>query len=67
MVLKLIEHVVITRKLITKTGMRIGGTKSDIEIGGLDNPIIRDSPNLRELFRVNRLSLLTRENLKIGW
>jgi CRISPR-associated protein Csm3 len=42
MALQLIEHHLITKKLVLKTGMRIGGTKSDIEIGGMDNPIIRD-------------------------
>jgi CRISPR-associated protein Csm3 len=42
MSLKLVEHVTIQKKLTLKTGMRIGGTKNDIEIGGLDNPIIRD-------------------------
>jgi len=40
--LKLKKHVVITGTLTCKTGMRIGGSKDDIEIGGTDNPIIRD-------------------------
>jgi CRISPR-associated protein Csm3 len=39
--LKLIEHVRITGRIICLTGLRIGGTKDDIEIGGMDNPIIR--------------------------
>lgn len=40
--LKLIKHKHIYGTLTCKTGMRIGGSKEDIEIGGIDNPIIRD-------------------------
>jgi len=43
MSLKLKEYIKITGKLVCKTGLRIGSSKDDIEIGGLDNPIIRDS------------------------
>ena len=42
MSLKLIEHADIRKTMVCKTGLRIGGSKDDIEIGGLDNPIIRD-------------------------
>jgi len=42
MALKLEKHVKIDGKLTLKTGMRIGGSKEEIEIGGMDNPIIRD-------------------------
>jgi len=42
MPLKLIDYVNIKKTLVCKTGLRIGGSKGDIEIGGLDNPIIRD-------------------------
>ena len=43
MSLTLLEHVVITRKLICKTNLHIGGSKDDIEIGTLDSPVIRDT------------------------
>ena len=39
---KLINHCIVERKIICQTGLHIGGSKDDIEIGGLDNPIIRD-------------------------
>lgn len=37
-----LEYVEIKRLLRCKTGLRIGGSKDDVEIGGLDNPILRD-------------------------
>jgi CRISPR-associated protein Csm3 len=37
-----LEYTEIKRTLVCKTGLRIGGSREDIEIGGLDNPIIRD-------------------------
>ena len=40
--LKLIKYVSISGNLRCKTGLRIGGSKEDLEIGGMDNPIIRD-------------------------
>ncbi|OIP25736.1 MAG: type III-A CRISPR-associated RAMP protein Csm3 [Dehalococcoidia bacterium CG2_30_46_19] len=40
--LKLKKYITIQGKLICKTGLRIGGSKEELEIGGLDNPIIRD-------------------------
>ena len=43
--LKLLKHRRIDGKLTLKTGMRIGGSKEDIEIGGMDNPIIREPLN----------------------
>jgi len=42
-----LEYTEITGTLVCKTGLRIGGTREDIEIGGLDNPIIRDSVTKR--------------------
>jgi len=39
---KLINHCIVERKITCQTGLHIGGSKDDIEIGGLDNPIIRD-------------------------
>ena len=43
MSLKLKEHVKIEGILRCKTNLHIGGTKDDIEIGGLDNPVLRDA------------------------
>lgn len=43
--LKLLKHRKIDGKLTLKTGMRIGGSKEEIEIGGMDNPIIREPIN----------------------
>lgn len=40
--LKLLKHKRIYGTLTCKSGMHIGGSKEDIEIGGVDNPIIRD-------------------------
>ena len=40
--LKLKKYVTFKGKLSCKTGMRIGGSKEELEIGGVDNPIIRD-------------------------
>src|SRR3990172_325772 len=40
--LKLDKHVCVSGTLTCKTGTRIGGSKEDIEIGGVDSPIIRD-------------------------
>ena len=40
--LRLLKHKCISGTLTCKTGVRIGGSKEDIEIGGTDNPIIRD-------------------------
>ena len=42
MSLKLKKHVGIEAKLVCKSGLHIGGSKDDIEIGGLDNPVLRD-------------------------
>jgi len=39
---KLKSYVDFQGTLVCKTGLRIGGSKDDIEIGGLDNPVLRD-------------------------
>lgn len=39
--LQLQKHVPIRGTITCLTGLRIGGTKEDIEIGGMDNPVIR--------------------------
>jgi CRISPR-associated protein Csm3 len=41
MKLKLVRHAPITGTLILKSGTRVGGSKEDLEIGGMDNPVIR--------------------------
>ncbi len=41
MALKLTKYVTITGILICSTGLRVGGSKEDVEISGMDNPIIR--------------------------
>lgn len=41
--LKLLRYVPITGTVHCLTGLRIGGSKDDIEIGGVDSPIIRDA------------------------
>ncbi len=40
--LRLIKYKCISGTLTCRTGMRIGGSKDDIEVGGNDNPILRD-------------------------
>jgi len=40
--LKIKRYVPITGVLVCKTGLRIGGSREELEIGGMDNPIIRD-------------------------
>lgn len=54
--LRLVKHKCIAGTLTCKTGMRIGGSKDDIEVGGTDNPIIRDP--------VNRLPYIPGSSLK---
>ncbi|MFW6026164.1 MAG: type III-A CRISPR-associated RAMP protein Csm3 [Candidatus Woesearchaeota archaeon] len=40
--MKLLEYRIIRGKIETKTGLSIGGSSDTIEIGGNDNPVIRD-------------------------
>lgn len=40
--LRLVKHKQITGTLTCRSGLRIGGSKEDIEIGGVDSPIVRD-------------------------
>lgn len=39
--MKLLTHNIIRGIIHCESGLRIGGSKDDIEIGGMDNPIIR--------------------------
>jgi len=39
--MQFVKHVVLTGKLRCKTGTRIGGSSESLEIGGMDNPMIR--------------------------
>jgi CRISPR-associated protein Csm3 len=41
--LKLLGKLVIKGDIVTKTGLAIGGSTVGLEIGGIDNPVIRDS------------------------
>ena len=41
MALKLLKYISITGVLTCKSGLRIGGSKEDIGIGEMDNPVIR--------------------------
>lgn len=36
------KNLIITGKIVTKTGLHIGGNKADLKIGGTDNPVITD-------------------------
>lgn len=40
--LKLSKCLTITGTIVTKSGLKIGGTESGIDIGGAENPVIRD-------------------------
>ena len=37
------ENYIITGQIVCETGLHIGGSTDSIEIGGSDNPVIRDS------------------------
>ncbi len=39
--MQLVKIITITGKIVLKTGLHIGGSKDDIEIGGIDNPVIK--------------------------
>lgn len=41
-VLRLQKHILISANLITRSGLRVGGTEAAMSIGGAENPIIRD-------------------------
>lgn len=41
MTLKLTKYVTISGTLTCKSGLRVGGSKDNVEIGGMDNPVIR--------------------------
>lgn len=38
-----LENYIITGKIVCETGLHIGGSNDSVDIGGSDNPIIRDS------------------------
>ena len=40
--LRLLSKIVIKGKILCVTGLRIGGPRVGLEIGGLDNPVVRD-------------------------
>lgn len=39
------ENYIIKGKIVCKTGLHIGGSNDEVNIGGSDNPVIRDSLN----------------------
>jgi len=39
--MQLQKIITITGQIVLKTGLHIGGSKDDIEIGGIDNPVIK--------------------------
>ena len=43
--MKLLKHRVITGKILLQTGLHIGGGGETIQIGGMDNPIIKSPLN----------------------
>jgi CRISPR-associated protein Csm3 len=70
--LKLKKHITITGTLRCKTGMRIGGSKEDLEIGGMDNPILRDPMDKTPYIPGSSLkgkmrSLLEYKYGRVGW
>ena len=42
MSIKFQANIIITGEIVIKTGTKIGGSSEGIEIGGVDNPVIRD-------------------------
>ncbi|RLF57945.1 MAG: type III-A CRISPR-associated RAMP protein Csm3, partial [Thermoplasmata archaeon] len=40
--IRLLGKVIITGKIETRTGLSIGGSRAGLEIGGVDNPVIKD-------------------------
>jgi len=43
--IKFQKNLIITGKIVTKTGLHIGGNKSELKIGGTDSPVITDHNN----------------------
>ena len=43
--MKLLKHRTITGKILLRTGLHIGGGSETIQIGGMDNPIIKSPLN----------------------
>lgn len=42
MYIKFQANLIISGEIVTETGLKIGGSSEGIEIGGVDNPVIRD-------------------------
>lgn len=65
-------HIKLTGTLVCRTGLRIGGSKEDIEIGGMDNPILRDPVDKLPYMPGSSLkgkmrSLLEYKYDRVGW
>lgn len=70
--LKLNKYIAISGIILCKTGTRIGGSKEDLEIGGLDNPILRDPVDKTPYIPGSSLkgklrSLLEYKYDRVGW
>ena len=70
--LRLQEYVTFTGQLTCKTGLRIGGSNEELEIGGIDNPILRDPLSKLPYIPGSSLkgkmrSLLEYKYDRIGW
>lgn len=70
--LKLKKYITFSGTLRCKTGLRIGGSKEELEIGGMDNPILRDpldkSPYLPGSSLKGKMrSLLEYKHDRVGW
>lgn len=70
--LKLQKYIAIRGIIRCKTGTRIGGSKEDLDIGGLDSPIIRDPVDKTPYIPGSSLkgklrSLLEYKYDRVGW
>jgi len=44
--MKLVGKIIIKGSLVTKTGLHLGGSKSSLNIGGIDNNVIKTARNI---------------------
>ncbi|RLC96211.1 MAG: type III-A CRISPR-associated RAMP protein Csm3 [Chloroflexi bacterium] len=70
--MKLKHYVTVSGTLKCRTGTRIGGSKEDLEIGGMDNPILRDPvDNLPYIpgssLKGKMRSMLEYKYARVGW
>lgn len=70
--LNLKKHITITGNVTCKSGMHIGGSKEDLEIGGMDLPVLRDQVDKVPYIPGSSLkgklrSLLEYKYDRVGW